>query len=298
MNYRIGQHVECAMNLDQPIVALESTILTHGLPYPINLETASKCEEVIRQFGAVPCTIGIIDGVVVYGLTLEEIKLLVSKPSIKVSKRDIPYCQAMKLCGGTTVSATMYLAGLINIPVFATGGIGGVHRGVETTWDISSDLVELANSPVIVVSAGAKAILDLSKTLEVLETNGVLVLGYQTKVFPGFYTNDTPFKCDYKVELEEVASVYENQRDMHMKEGILFVNPIPHELSLPYDEVDELVRTVLKETSVVGKDTTPLLLGKIAKVTKGKSILINQGLVYNNCQIASELAVLLKRRAK
>lgn len=296
MKIRLGKHVEEALQNNLPIVALESTIISHGMPYPENVETAKKCEEMVRKFGAVPATIALINGEVIVGLNLEEIDYIGRKGTevIKVSRRDLPYVMTKKQDGATTVSATMILAEKVGIKVFATGGIGGVHRKAEITMDISTDLEELANTNVCVVCAGAKAILDLEKTLEYLETKGVLVLGYGTKTLPAFYTRTSDYEVNYRVDSPtEIAEILKNKWELGLKGGILVANPIPEEYSLDEAVMNRAIDEALSEMEklgIIGKKVTPYLLGKIKDLTDGESLKSNIQLVLNNCALASLIA--------
>ena len=296
MNIRIGKHVEEALKNNQPVVALESTIISHGMPYPENVETALMCEETVYANGAVPATIAIINGECIVGLSKEEIDYIGRKGMevVKVSRRDLPYVMAKKLDGATTVSATMILAEKAGIPLFATGGIGGVHRKAEVTMDISTDLEELSSTNVCVVCAGAKAILDLEKTLEYLETKGVLVLGYETEKLPAFYTRTSPYEVNYRVDSpEEIAEVLKNKWDFGLKGGVLVTNPIPLEYSLDEEVMNKAIDEALAEMDalgITGKKVTPYLLGKIKDLTGGESLKSNIKLVLNNCALASKIA--------
>lgn len=296
MKIRLGKHIEEAIQKNLPIVALESTIISHGMPYPENVETAILCEQMVRDNGAVPATIAIIEGEAVVGLSLEEIEHIgkLGEQVVKVSRRDIPYVMAKKLNGATTVSATMILAKMANIHVFATGGIGGVHRKAEVTMDISTDLDELGRTNVCVVCAGAKAILDLEKTLEYLETKGVLVLGYQTNKLPAFYTKTSPYDVNYRVDdPKEIAEVLKNKWDMEIDGGVLVTNPVPDEFSLDEDIMNKAISDALIEMDklgITGKKVTPFLLSKIKDITKGESLKSNIKLVLNNCKLASLIA--------
>jgi pseudouridine-5'-phosphate glycosidase len=296
MKIRLGKHIEEAIKNNLPIVALESTIISHGMPYPENVETAILCEQMVRDNGAVPATIAIIEGEAVVGLSLEEIEHIgkLGEQVVKVSRRDIPYVMAKKLNGATTVSATMILANMANIHVFATGGIGGVHKKAEVTMDISTDLDELSRTNVCVVCAGAKAILDLEKTLEYLETKGVLVLGYQTNKLPAFYTKTSPYDVNYRVDNpKEIAEVLKNKWDMEIDGGVLVTNPIPDEFSLDEEVMNKAIDDALIEMDklgITGKKVTPFLLSKIKDITGGESLKSNIKLVLNNCKLASLIA--------
>lgn len=291
----LSEEVRKAIEDKRPIVALESTIISHGMPYPQNVETALKVEEIIREHGAVPATIGIIGGRLKAGLTSEEIDYMGRAKNIaKVSRRDIPYLIAHKRDGATTVASTMIIASMAGIRVFATGGVGGVHRGAEKTMDISADLEELAMTEVAVVCAGAKSILDLGLTLEYLETKGVPVLGYQTEELPAFYTRKSGFGVDYKVDTpEEIADILRTKWDLGLKGGALIANPIPEEYSMDADLITRVIEDAVKEAEVLGikgKDTTPFLLAKIKEITGGESLESNIQLVYNNARLAAEIA--------
>jgi len=303
MNIRINPEVKKALDEGRPVVALESTIISHGMPYPKNVETAFNVEKIIRDNGAIPATIGIIDGVGVVGMSHDEIEEFGKRKGIlKVSRRDLPVVFACKLWGATTVATTMILAKMAGIEVFVTGGIGGVHRGAEKTFDISADLQELAHTNVTVVCAGAKAILDLPLTLEYLETFGVPVLGYKTKELPAFYTRHSGINLDYEMDSEkEIAEVIKTKRDLKLDGGVLIGVPINEEDSLDpkimNDAIDKALVEVEKQ-GIKGKDTTPFLLAKIKELTGGESLESNIKLVYNNARvgamIAKELSILNK----
>ena len=292
----ISQEVKEAIKNNKPVVALESTIISHGMPYPQNCETALKVEKIIRDCGAVPATIAILDGKLKAGLSEKEIEFLGKSGSeiIKVSRRDMPYILANKLNGATTVATTMIIAEMAGIKVFATGGIGGVHRGAELTMDISADLEELANTDVAVVCAGAKSILDLGLTLEYLETKGVPVLGYQTKELPAFYTRKSGFELDYKIDTaKELAEILKSKWEVGLKGGVVVANPIPEEYSMNFDVITNAIENAVIEAAekgIKGKETTPFLLAKIKEITKGASLEANIELVYNNARLASEIA--------
>lgn len=296
--YKVKTSKEVADALAQgtPIVALESTIISHGMPYPQNLETALKVESVIREHGAVPATVAIIKGVPTVGCTEEEIEYLAKAGTsvTKVSRRDIPIVTAMGLDGATTVSATMILSALAGIKVFATGGIGGVHRGAETTMDISADLEELAKTNVNVVCAGAKSILDLGLTREYLETKGVPVIGYRTDELPAFYTRKSGYKVDYRLDTPmQIARAIKVKDEMSLGNALLIVNPIPEEYSMDENYInsviEESVETARKE-GVVGKAITPYLLERIQRETHGESLKSNIELVMNNVILGAEIA--------
>ena len=292
---KINPEVKKALEENRPVVALESTIISHGMPYPKNVETALKVEEVIRSHGAVPATIGIIDGEPIVGMTPDEIEEFGKRKGVlKVSRRDLPVVYAKKLWGATTVATTMIIANQAGIEVFVTGGIGGVHRGAQETFDISADLQELAKTNVTVVCAGAKAILDLPLTLEYLETMGVPVLGFKTDELPAFYNSHSGLKIDYKVEsAEEMAKIIKSKRDNKLVGGILLTNPIPEEFEMPKEVIDNAINTALKrmdEEGVKGKECTPFLLKTIVELTGGDSLESNIHLVLNNAAVGSEVA--------
>ncbi|WP_338561237.1 pseudouridine-5'-phosphate glycosidase [Paraclostridium sordellii] len=291
----IHPEVKKALSEGQPVVALESTIISHGMPYPKNVEMAKNVSKIIRDNGAIPATIAIIDGILKVGLTSEEIEFLgTSKNILKASRRDLPFIISKKLNGATTVATTMILANLAGVKVFATGGIGGVHRGAQETFDISADLQELANTNVAVVCAGAKSILDIGLTLEYLETNGVPVVGFGTEDFPAFYTRKSGFGVDYKVDSSmEVASALKAKWDLDLKGGMVIGNPIPENFEMDYDTINNAIETALKEAdenNITGKKVTPFLLDKVKTITAGKSLEANIELVYNNAKVAAQIA--------
>ncbi|SHJ61045.1 pseudouridine-5'-phosphate glycosidase [Paramaledivibacter caminithermalis] len=292
--------VDKALKGNKPVVALESTIIAHGMPYPQNIETALRVEEIIRENGAVPATIGIINGKIKVGLSQEEIEHMAkSNEVIKVSRRDIPFVLAKGLDGATTVAGTMIAANLAGIKVFVTGGIGGVHRGASNTFDISADLMELANTNVAVVCAGAKSILDIGLTLEYLETHGVPVVGFKTEEFPAFYTRKSGFKVDYKVDsAEELAAVVKAKWDLKLQGGLVIGNSIPEEYEMDYDIINKAIEDAIEEAEnlgIKGKETTPFLLSKIKSITSGKSLESNIQLVYNNARVGAKLALELSK---
>jgi pseudouridine-5'-phosphate glycosidase len=285
-----------ALEKNLPIVALESTIISHGMPYPGNVETAIRCEEIIMENGSVPATIAILNGKLKVGLSTVELEYLGQKgPKIvKTSRRDIAYNVSQRIDGATTVSATMFIAGRAGIKVFATGGIGGVHRGAESTFDISADLEELSITNVAVVCSGIKSILDLGLSLEYLETKGVPVLGYQTEILPAFYSRDSAFNVNFKVDSpQQIAGIIKTKFDLGMRGGMLITNPIPEEHSLDAEFINRAINSALAEMekmNIRGKEQTPYLLAKIAELTNGKSLESNIALVYNNCKLASEIS--------
>lgn len=292
---QVHPEVQKAIASGQPVVALESTIISHGMPYPKNIEMAKNVSKIIRDNGAIPATIAIIDGVLKVGLTTEEIKFLgTSKNVVKASRRDLPFIISKKLTGATTVATTMILANLAGIKVFATGGIGGVHRGAETTFDISADLQELANTDVAVICAGAKSILDIGLTLEYLETNGVSVIGFGTDEMPAFYTRKSGFGVDYRVDSSiEVAKALKAKWDLNLKGGMVIGNPIPEEFEMDYDMITNAIESALQEANkknITGKKVTPFLLDRVKSITEGKSLESNIELVYNNAKVAAQIA--------
>ncbi|MBR0319899.1 MAG: pseudouridine-5'-phosphate glycosidase [Clostridia bacterium] len=293
---KISPKVKAALEAGKPVIALESTIISHGMPYPQNVETALRCEQMARDNGAEPATIAVIGGKLCAGLTEEEIDYLGREGTkvTKASRRDLPMLIAKKADGATTVAATMIIAAMAGIKVFATGGIGGVHRGAETTMDISADLEEMAQTPVAVVCAGAKSILDLGLTLEYLETKGVPVLGYKTKELPAFYTPHSGFAVDYRLDTpEEFAAAINAQREMGYPGGMLITNPIPEEFAMPKDVIDSAIERALKEADeqgIKGKETTPFLLAKVCELTGGDSLASNIQLVLNNVKLAAQIA--------
>jgi Uncharacterized enzyme involved in pigment biosynthesis len=297
----IAPEVAKALAEHKPVVALESTIISHGMPYPQNVETALKVEQVIRENGAVPATIAIIGGRLKAGLSQDEIEHLgkTGYDVPKVSRRDLPIIVAKGMDGATTVATTMIIASLAGIPVFATGGIGGVHRGAETTMDISADLEELAMTPVMVICAGAKSILDLGLTLEYLETKGVPVIGYGTKELPAFYTRKSGFGVDYELDTPlELATAFHVKQEVGLKGGMLVANPIPEEFSMEPDVINKAIDEAIDESKkqgIHGKDTTPFLLAKVKEITGGDSLDSNIELVFNNARLAAKTAVELSK---
>ena len=292
----ISPEVAEALNSGKPVVALESTIISHGMPYPRNVETALLVEQTIRENGAVPATIAIIGGRLKAGLSKDEIEYLgkSGRNVAKTSRRDIAALVARKADGATTVTTTMMIAHMAGISIFATGGIGGVHRGAEVTMDISANLEELGNTPVMVVCAGAKSILDLGLTLEYLETKGVPVIGYGTDELPAFYTRHSGFGVDYRADSpEELAAMFKAQRDLGLKGGMLVTNPIPEEYSMDKAVIDAAIDQAIKEAAengIKGKQTTPFLLAKVVELTGGDSLDSNIALVLNNARLAAKTA--------
>jgi len=287
--------VEQALKDNKPVVALESTIISHGMPWPENFAMAKKVEAIIEKEGAVPATIAILDGRIKVGLNAEMLRRLAKDEAvIKASKRDIAYLLANKKNGATTVSGTTLIAALAGIKVFATGGIGGVHRAAEKTFDISRDLQELAVSQIAVVCAGVKSILDIPKTLEYLETSGVTVLGYQTDTMPEFYTCSGEFPLDYRVDTpEELAGIMHATWSLGLETGLVIANPVPKKASLDKTYIDDIIKNALKaadKAGITGKAITPYLLGEIKQMTKGASLEANLALVYNNALLAAHVA--------
>ena len=299
MNKFLDIHPEVAQALAEgkPVVALESTIISHGMPYPQNVQTALEVERIIRENGAVPATIAVIGGRLKAGLSAEEIEYFGKKGQgiAKASRRDLAVLCARGEDGATTVTTTMIIAHMAGIKIFATGGIGGVHRGAETTMDISADLEELGQTPVMVVCAGAKSILDLGLTLEYLETKGVPVVGYQTKELPAFYTRSSGFQVDYRMDTpEELAKAFKTQNDMGFKGGMLVANPIPEQYAMPLDVINAAIDQAIAECTqkgIHGKETTPFLLARVAELTGGNSLASNIQLVFNNARLAAKTAV-------
>ena len=292
----ISPEVAAALAEGKPVVALESTIISHGMPYPKNVETALRVEQTIRDNGAVPATIAVIGGRLKAGLSREEIEYLgkTGRAVAKASRRDLPALVARGADGATTVTTTMIIAHMAGIRIFATGGIGGVHRGAETTMDISADLEELAQTPVMVVCAGAKSILDLGLTLEYLETKGVPVIGYGTDELPAFYTRKSGFSVDYRADSpEELAAMFRAQRALGYRGGMLVTNPIPEQYAMDKEVIDAAIAQALRECEkkgVHGKETTPFLLARVVELTGGESLESNIRLVLNNAALAARTA--------
>lgn len=296
----IKEDVKKAIEEGKPVVALESTIISHGMPYPQNVKTALEVENIIRDRGAIPATIAILGGKIKVGLNEEDIGYLgKAKDVYKVSRRDLPFILSKGVNGATTVASTMIIANLAGIKVFVTGGIGGVHRGAEKTFDISADLQELARTNVAVVCAGAKSILDLGLTLEYLETFGVPVVGFKTHEFPAFFTRKSGFSVDYKVEDElELAKAIKTKWDLGLDGGIVVANPIPKKYEMDSNIIDKAIEVALKEAEtkgIKGKEVTPFLLDKVKDITKGKSLESNIELIYNNALVGANLAVELEK---
>lgn len=293
---RYSDEVKKAKAEGRPIVSLESTIISHGMPYPKNKETALALEAIIREEGAVPATIGIIDGEIVIGMNEEEIEAFSTRKGIrKVSKRDLPIVMARKEWGATTVSATILCSAMAGIDIFATGGIGGVHRGAEKTWDVSRDLYELGSEPTMVICSGAKAILDLPKTIEVLETQGVSVLSYESETFASFYSRSSGLPVDAVFrDPAEAAAILKARRDLGLTGGVLVSNPCPEEMALPNEYIEKAIEEAVKEAEeqkITGKAVTPFLLSRIATITGGESLETNMALVKNNARLAAKIAL-------
>ena len=292
---KISEKVSKALKEGKPVIALETTIISHGMPYPKNVECALAVEKVIEENGAVPATIGIIEGEPIIGMSHEEIELFGKTKGIeKVSRRDLPIICAEKKWGATTVSATMILAELAGIEFFVTGGIGGVHRKAQETFDISADLDELGKTNVSVICAGPKAILDLNLTMEYLETKGVPVIGYNTDKLPAFFTRTSDFKVDYNAKTPlDIAKIVKAKREYKLNGGVLITNPIPEEFSMDPSYINAEIDKALEEmekAGVKGKDETPYLLAKIVELTKGKSLEANIHLILNNAKLGAQIA--------
>ena len=292
----IAPEIQNAIDNNIPVVALESTILSHGMPFPENMEFAHKVEEVVRGEGAIPATTAIIGGKLKVGLTPDELDIMCKADGIgKVSRRDVAIYLATNKTGATTVATTMLIASLAGLRVFATGGIGGVHRGAQETMDISADLQELAHTPVAVVGAGCKSILDIGLTLEYLETMGVPVIGFNTDDFPAFYCRKSGFGVDYNCpDAATAAKIMKTKWDLGLEGGMLIGNPIPKEYELDFDEMEKVINQALelaKENNIRGKATTPFLLSRIKEITGGVSLASNLQLAYNNAKVAAQIAV-------
>ncbi|MGM8216117.1 pseudouridine-5'-phosphate glycosidase [Bacillaceae bacterium W0354] len=287
--------VKHALENNLPVVALETTIISHGMPYPDNIKMAKEVEQIIRDQGAVPATIGIMDGKIKIGLNEEELETFATRDDVeKVSRRDFAYILSSGKIGATTVAATMIAAELAGIKVFATGGIGGVHREGEITWDVSADLTELAKTNVAVVCAGAKSILDIGRTLEYLETQGVPVVGYKCKTFPSFYSRESEFEVDFQMDSpEEVASMLNKKWELGLNGGAVIANPVPEEAAMIYTEIEGYITQALNEAkanNISGKAVTPFLLDRVKALTEGKSLETNIALVYHNAEVAGKIA--------
>ncbi len=293
--------VAAARTAGKPVVALESTIISHGMPYPQNVTTAREVEQVIRDAGAVPATIAIIDGRICIGLSNEQLELLGSSPdAMKVSRRDLAFVLSQKRLGATTVAATMICAQMAGIAVFVTGGIGGVHRGAETSFDISADLQELARTSVAVVCAGVKSILDIGLTLEYLETHGVPVISVGQPAFPAFFTRESGFQSDFQLDTAlEQAAFIQTKWQLGLKGGVVVSNPVPAMFAMPKEEIDRITVQALQEAEqrgIKGKAVTPFLLGRIKELTEGRSLVTNIALVKHNALVGAELAVAMHDR--
>ncbi len=292
----INPEVAAALQAGKPVVALESTIISHGMPYPQNVQTALMVERIVRENGAVPATIAVIGGRLKAGLTPEQIEYFGKKGQAitKASRRDLAVLCARGEDGATTVTTTMIIAHMAGIRIFATGGIGGVHRGAQTTMDISADLEELGQTPVMVICAGAKSILDLGLTLEYLETKGVPVIGYGTEELPAFYTRSSGFRVDYRIDTpRELAAAFKTQNELGFSGGMLVTNPIPEEYSMPLDTINAAIDQAISECAangIHGKQTTPFLLARVAELTGGDSLASNIQLVCNNAKLAAQTA--------
>ncbi len=292
---KIKEEVKQALAEGRPVLSLESTIISHGMPYPDNVETALKVEKIVRDKGVIPATIAILDGVLTVGLEDNELERLGNSGDIlKVSRRDIPWVVSQKLCGATTVAATMIISDLAGIPVFVTGGIGGVHRGAEKTFDVSADLQELANTSVAVVCAGAKSILDIGLTLEYLETYGVPVVGYGTKNFPAFFTRDSGYPVEISCDsAKDIADMFRVKRELGLKGGMVVANPVPEEFEADKKTIDSAIEKALADMEakgISGKDATPFLLDAIKTITGKASLNTNIELVFNNARVGAEIA--------
>lgn len=295
--FQVAPEVQEALTAGKPVVALESTIISHGMPFPQNAQTALLVEQTVRENGAVPATIAIINGVMKVGLSKKEIELLGKEGHkvTKVSRRDLPFVVAAGQHGATTVASTMIIAALAGIKVFATGGIGGVHRGAQETFDISADLQELAHTDVTVICAGAKSILDLGLTIEYLETFGVPLVGYTTKILPAFYCRTSPFECSIQLDTPaQIAKAMAAKWTTGLHGGIVVANPIPEEFAMPEAVINQAIEQAVrecKEQGVYGKETTPFLLARVSELTGGNSLKSNIQLVLNNAKLASQIAV-------
>ena len=295
---QVSDEVQDALNNNKPVVALESTIISHGMPYPQNYETAKQVENTVRENGAVPATIAILNGIIKIGLGEDDLQILSNSNDIlKASRRDIPIIVSEKLNAATTVSATMICAALAGLKIFATGGIGGVHRNGNESFDISADLTELAQTNIAVVSAGVKSILDIGLTLEYLETLGVPVIGYGTDEFPAFYTRQSGFKVNYKLDTpEQIGSMIKTKWELGLNGGVIVANPIPEEFSMDKNKIDNAIEEALKNADkkgIKGKDVTPFLLGEIKNITGGSSLDSNIKLVLNNAKLAAQISASL-----
>ena len=299
--FSISSEVETALSKKLPVLALESTIIAHGMPYPDNIKFALQAETLTRKLGVSPATIAIINGKIHVGLNNDQLEILANSKDVeKIAARDIAFAVANKLTGATTVSATMHLAHLVCIEVFATGGIGGVHRNVENTFDVSQDLIELSRTPMVVVSAGVKAILDIPKTLEYLETSAVYVIGYQTNKFPAFYSRSSGCKigdrCNTPIEIAELFKAHKN---LKMTSAILVANPVPNSVEIPKKIIDKYIKIALadcSEKNIVGKKVTPFLLKRIVELSNGESLKTNIALALSNVELGTQIALALSKQ--
>jgi pseudouridine-5'-phosphate glycosidase len=302
-NIYFHPEVKKALEEKRPVVALESTIISHGMPYPDNVKMALDVENIIREEGAIPATIAILKGNIHVGLSKDDIEYLAKEKGVfKVGKRDFGYVISQKKTGATTVSGTSIIANLAGINVFATGGIGGVHRGAQETFDISRDLEELASLNICVVCAGAKSILDLGLTLEYLETKGVEVIGYQTDLLPAFYSRTSPYKVNYRLDTpEDIANLLHAKWSLGLNGGTVIANPIPEAFSMDHHVIDQAIEKALfeaDEQGIKGQHVTPFLLSKIKEITGGESLESNIELVYNNARLAAKIAIALNQNEK
>ncbi|MFN3412121.1 MAG: pseudouridine-5'-phosphate glycosidase [Exilispira sp.] len=301
---KISLDVKDAVENCKPVIALESTIITHGLPYPVNIEVAKNCQKIALENEVLPATIGIIDGIPKIGLDDDEIEFLakISNKSFKASTKDLSYCYSKKLNAGTTVAATLFLARKAKINCFATGGIGGVHINAEKTFDISADIHALSSYGGIVVCAGCKSILDIPKTIEILETYEVPVFGFKTDDFPAFYSRNSGYKIQTRVDNEdEIAKSYIFNENIGFKSSILVVNPINKEDEIPYEEVSQIIENAileLEQKGIKGKQVTPFLLEKLSILSSGKTLNANKSLIYNNVRLASQIALKINNLKK
>jgi pseudouridylate synthase len=298
-----SDEVRHALENNLPVVALETTIISHGMPYPQNIEMAKQVEQIIRDNGAVPATIGIMDGQIKIGLSDSELQEFATNKSVaKVSRRDLPYVLASGKIGATTVAATMIGAELAGIRVFATGGIGGVHREGEITWDVSADLTELAQTSVAVVCAGCKSILDIGRTLEYLETQGVPVVGYRTDEFPSFFARESGFGVDFRLDTpDEVGALMDTKWKLGMDGGMIITNPVPVSDAMDHEKIEAVIQQALneaKENNIAGKQVTPYLLDKVKQLTEGKSLQTNIALVKDNAAVAAQIAAAYNAKSK
>ncbi|MCR3922739.1 MAG: pseudouridine-5'-phosphate glycosidase [Firmicutes bacterium] len=301
MKVEIGEHIIKAMRSREPLVALETAVITHGLPQPINVETGLAMEAAICATGAIPCTIGVLHGTVIIGMVAEQLQALSQLPDpVKIGVRELPLAAALTQSGGTTVAATAYLAHRYGIRVFATGGIGGVHRGAATTFDISGDLITLGKTPITVVSSGAKAILDLQKTLEYLETMGVSVVGYRTNTFPAFYASTSPYLLALQVDsVADVASAALARDELALPSALLVCNPVACDAEIPFSELMELIKRVdeeLDSSQVQGQNVTPEMLRRLSTLTQGKTLQTNVRLLEDNARLSGEIAIEIARQ--